>query len=560
MTEPEAEHRSADERRAEDGEGAPTTLDRTITGGDARRTGKRGAYRRLTHGPGEPRLVWSEHGARSALGPGARSLLRLVHFTDFQLADVKSPGRFEFFEELRGQPRSDAFVPSQRAQEALAVHAGELMLRTLRRLGDSPDTGAPLGLALCTGDSIDNAQANELALFMALLSGGVVVPASGGPAFEGVQARNWGNPLYWHPDGGTDRFMANWGFPEHPGLLEAAMTPFNAAGVAVPWLSCFGNHDGLVLGTAIPTPAYRAAVVGSRKAVGPPPGPDLLDREAELISHPEHFLTGTARQVVPDPNRRIIGRAEFVAAHLDASGLPGGHGFTRANLAEGTAYAVHDDIDTIRVVLLDTTNLDGYHHGSIGRRQMRWLEERLIEVHSRYRSPDGRVVTTTNPDRLVVLASHHGLATLTNTRQDPAGAEDDQPRATAEEVRALLHRFGNVVLWLNGHRHLNEVVLCPSPYNAAGIWEVSTAAMADWPCQARLVELVVGDGGTLSLLSTMLDHHAALEPEKADGVERLASLHRELAANVPGAGLDSVSSGRAKDRNVELIMAMPFTL
>lgn len=133
--------------------------------------------------------------------------------------------------------------------------------------------------------------------------------------------------------------------------------------------------------------------------------------------------------------------------------------------------------------------------------------------------------------------------------------------ATTDEVRTLLHRFGNVVLWLNGHRHLNQVVHWPSPYEpTVALWEISTAAMADWPCQARVVELVAGRNGSLSILSTMLDHEAAPEPEQTDGVARLASLHRELAANVPGAGLDAHREGAPEDRNVELVMALPFKL
>jgi metallophosphoesterase (TIGR03767 family) len=538
---------------------AATSVDRTVTAGTVLRRGRRGAYRRLAHGPGEPRLVRHVNGEPSALGPGATSLLRLVHLTDFQLADVTSPGRFEFFEELAGRAGAEAFVPAQRAQEALALHAGEVMARTLRRLGASRETGAPLGLVVCTGDSIDNAQANELVNFTTLLSGGVVVPRSGGTDYEGVQAATWPNPLFWHPDPGTDRFKLDWGFPERPGLLQEAMAPFRAAGVGLPWLSCFGNHDGLALGTAIATPAYCAAVTGASKAVAPPPGPDLLGREEELISHPERFLAGSSRPVTADPERRIVGRTEFVAAHLAAAGLPRGHGFGADNLASETAYTVNDDFAGVRIVVLDTTNLDGQHHGSIGRRQLCWLEEHLTEVHSRFRSPDGRVITTGHADRLVVLASHHGLATLANLRQDPAGAEDDHPRAAAHEVRALLHRFDNVVLWLNGHRHLNEVVFWPSPYDPArGVWEVSTAAMADWPCQARVVEVVVGADGTLSVLSTMVDHGAPPDPDSAVGLEQLAALHRELAANAPGAGLEAGLAGRAEDRNVELTMSMPF--
>ncbi|MGB9111328.1 MAG: TIGR03767 family metallophosphoesterase, partial [Acidimicrobiales bacterium] len=509
-----------------------------------------------------PRLVCDPRHLGSALGPGARSILRLVHFTDFQIADVQSPGRFEFFQVLIGREGAGTFVPAQRPQEALAAHAVEMMIRTVGRLGDGAETGAPVGLVLATGDSIDNAQANELAMFVSLLGGGEVNPGSGKPGYDGVQAAGWPSRLYWHPDPGEDDdFKTDFGYPEQPGLLEQAMAPFWASGLTVPWLSCFGNHDGLVLGTAIATDGYRAAVVGARKAVEPPEGPDLLSREDELLSHPERFLAGTARTVVDDPARQLVGRAEFVAAHLRAAGQPAGHGYSAENLRDQTAYAVHDEGDAIRIVLLDTTNLDGYHHGSLGRRQLAWLEERLAEVHSRFRAADGREVRTANRDRLVVLASHHGLATLTNARQDPAGTEDDQPRVLAEEVRSVLHRFANVVLWLNGHRHLNAVVFWPSPYDKrAGIWEVSTAAMADWPCQARVVELVAGANGSLSVLSTMVDHDSAPDPEDAEGLARLAALHRELAANVPWAGMVTHRAGTAADRNVELVLPLPFGL
>ena len=207
---------------------------------------------------------------------------------------MQSPGRFEFFQALIGRKGAGTFVPAQRPQESLVAHAAEMMIRTVNRLGDGPETGAPLGLALATGDSIDNSQANELAMFLSILGGGEVNPGSGAPGYEGVQAAGWPNRLYWHPDpGADDDFKTEFGYPEHPGLLERAMSPFKASGLTVPWLSCFGNHDGLVLGTAIATDGYRATVVGERKAIEPPEGPDLLSREAELVSHPERFLTGS---------------------------------------------------------------------------------------------------------------------------------------------------------------------------------------------------------------------------------------------------------------------------
>ncbi len=79
------------------------------------------------------------------------------------------------------------------------------------------------------------------------------------------------------------------------------------------------------------------------------------------------------------------------------------------------------------------------------------------------------------------------------------------------------------------------------------------------PCQTRLVELADA-GGYLSIVCTMVDHAAPLTPQSLDTGDDLASLHRELALNVPGGGLESALAGTAADRNVELRIRPPFPL
>lgn len=542
----------------------PTTLHRTLRPGPVKNAGSEGAYRRLVYGPGEPRSVRDDlmEGATPS-GQALQSLLRLGHLTDPQIADVQSPGRFEFFEQLRGAPGAEFYVPACRPQEALVAQAVAVMVGTLNGLGQSPETGAWLGLALSTGDSLDNAQFNELQWFLALLSGGTVETNSGGPLYEGVQADGWEPALYWRPGPAPDPFKQRFGFPACPGLLEGAVRPFISPGLQVPWLSCFGNHDGLVLGTSVPTPEYEKILSGGQKAFDVPPGPGPLSEVGTFLSHPDRMLAGPRRPVAADPRRRSIGRKEFVQAHLQAAGTPHGHGFGPVNLASGTAYGVYD-IDgpvPLRVVMLDTTNMDGDFQGSIGARQARWLEDRLSEVHARHFGPDGRVLTTGAADRLVVLASHHGLDTMTNDRHWPGGREDDHPRVTARALEAMLHRFGNIVLWLNGHRHLNDVQPRPDPTGrTGGFWEVSTASMADWPCQSRVVELVSNGDDEVSILCTMVDGSAPADPEGAEGLEHLASLHRELASNHPFAGAGGGTEGKPADRNVALRIACPFVL
>ncbi len=214
------------------------------------------------------------------------------------------------------------------------------------------------------------------------------------------------------------------------------------------------------------------------------------------------------------------------------------------------------------MIALDTTCLDGGADGCLDEDQARWLEERLVEVHGEYRARDGSVVRTGHEDRLVVLFSHHGVDTLAGA---PAHAGPDGARLLGgPEVLRLVHRFGNVVLWLNGHTHTNTVRARRDPDEPArGLWEVTTCAVVDWPCQIRVVELLDNADGTLSIACTMVDHDSptgvSAPSHRFTGAD-LAGLHRELAGNVPWYGFDSARSGTAADRNVDLRLPAPFPL
>ncbi len=535
------------------------TLEGVLGPGEVARPAERQAYRRLAAGPGAARIRRDELGTGGRRRSSSLSLAFLAHVTDLQLADVQSPGRLEFMEAYRGHPGADALIPAQRPQEALCAHAMASMVHELGRHVESRETGARLELAVCTGDSLDNAQWNELQWVLALLSGGTVGAEAGG-GYEGVQRSDWPGDDYWKPDDRAGRFQLELGFPTLPGLMDRAVAPFRVAGLPLGWVSAYGNHDGLPFGEVVPTPGYRAIVTGGRKAIALPSGIEVLGRQDALYEAPEQFLSGAALSVRSDRGRRIVGRSEFVAAHLAASGWPPGHGFCAQNLSEGTAYGTVDLGPFVRLVLLDTTNMDGGFQGSIGMRQFQWLEEQLMTVHSRYRMPNGQQVRAAHEDRLVIVASHHGLASLTNLRCVDAGMEPDQPRVGRDAIESLFHRFPNVVLWLNGHRHVNEISLCPSPANDGSAFvDIATCSIADWPSQARLVELLANRDGTLSVLTEMLDHGAPPVPEDATTtVANMAALHRELAANVPGAGFGSRLEGRPADRNVEVVLPSPF--
>jgi metallophosphoesterase (TIGR03767 family) len=519
-----------------------------------------GAYRRLAVGPGERHLQRLEliEGRKPPATVHRTSLLHFATITDVHILETASPGRFEFAQRLYGHRAPHILAPVYRPQEPLQLHACEAMIRTINALPGSPRTGAPLDFVLCTGDLTDNVQRNELQNVMRLLEGGARLrPWNGNARDEGVESDSWDDSGYWHPSALADEYKTRWGFPSYTGLLEEAFRGFDAAGIALPWISCYGNHDALVVGTALPTPAYERIVTGSEKPRQFAPGFDPVAHLGSFIPRPELFLTGPTVAVALDPDRRAFSRQEFVRAHLDARGEPVGHGFSPENVSRGTAYYVDDRHPGFRIIVLDTVNVAGNFPGSLGARQLAWLEESLIEAHSRYVDESGRTAQTGNEDRLVIIASHHGIGSLTNDLTDPE-RDDDLPRALGPAVEALLHRFPNIILWVNGHTHYNTVQPRIHPSTGSGFWEVTTASLIDWPCQGRLVEIIDNDDGTLSIVCTMIDHGAPAEPEAADGLWRLAAIHRELAANDPHAGVSAETAGRPADRNVELVIPTPF--
>ncbi|MGH7763555.1 MAG: metallophosphoesterase [Candidatus Dormibacteraceae bacterium] len=512
------------------------TNERRLGAGPIVRAGTRAPYRSVVELPGEPHLVRTElvPKALSAdfVTPGP-AIACLAHITDLHVTDVQSPARFEFVNREWEDPRFRELLTMQRPQEALNARAIEALLRTVDHIAAGPVTGTAPEMVAMTGDAIDNTQLNELTNFLALMDGGMVQPDSGSPAYEGVQATAWPSEIFWKPDGpgDGDLFQATLGFPRMPGLLERAMQPFQARGLELPWLACYGNHEEVCQGVGVVNPTLAKRMAGSRKplALG-----GEFDRDSALetfVTSPEVFMSGPAMEVAPNPARRPITRPEFVDLHIRS----GAHGFTDANRAAGTAYYVHDTRH-VRFITLDTVCPAGGADGQIDRAQLRWLERCLEEAHSSFRSRDGSIVKSRGADRLVVLLSHHGLDTLANPRGDHG----------ADELLDLLLRFRNVVLWLNGHIHANRIT--PRGEPGGGFWEVTTSALVDWPCQGRLVELFHAGEGRLGIACTMVDH---------DG-EGLAGVHRELAANVPLNGLDSWRPGEAKDRNAILLLPAPF--
>jgi metallophosphoesterase (TIGR03767 family) len=565
---------------------APTTLARTIVRGAVLGSGAGGQYYRLAEGPGEPHvvrmdLIRSGGGALRRYGTrGRRSLINFAQLTDVRVADVQSPARVEFLDRYDATgSTAGQFGGSYRPHEIASAQVLEALVRQIRGVSASPVSKRPIGFAVCTGNSVDNAQLNELRWFMDTMDGETTVnPNSGGPTFEGVTADDWADPGYWHPGAAADDYKRLYGFPSYPRLLGRATSPFRSTGIGIPWYQTIGSRDGLVQGNVPRNPFFDSVARGRLKLRSLPPGVDPNDGFDPLTMYvrsllgeektgsPAAFAGAPAQQVTADARRKIMTRSDYVDEMFRTTGTPVGHGFTEANRpqADGSirCYWHSDAHRNFRIIGLDTVNPGGHHSGSIGDAQLKWLEQRLVEVSSHYYDSSGRPISTRNKDRYVILFSHHGLRSLDNT----AGGEidplqpglTDLPRRLADEVEALIHRFPNVIAWVNGHENDNAVTPRPDPSGRSGFWDIGTGAGGGSGSQARLVDVVDNSNGTLSVYCTMVDHAGPAVPGGPDGVLRSASTARELAANDPHGGYDRGGRGRREDRNVELVLRAPF--
>jgi metallophosphoesterase (TIGR03767 family) len=459
----------------------------------------------------------------------------------------------------------------------------------------------PPQLAITTGDLADNQQLNETRWFRDVLDGRQIDPFSGKPIGPGnecagasqatigainadVAARRYTGVQdyddyatapddrkagFWDPDvappGGP--YAA---FPRYEGLMERAQAPFTAAGLDVPWYISRGNHDGLIQGNApASTELFRAIATGCLK-VFPSPAFDpaqfagASDEELFAAFGDPNFISqliASGRSVAPDPDRRIVSKAEYRQLI--------GHGFGRTpkaqlNASEGTAsYYAFNARRGIRFISIDTVAEGGGDNGNLDDPQYRWLRAELKRARKR--------------DQLVVVFGHHTLRTMDNRRADEAagacdfegepGCDADPRRSTPihrglagrKTVKALLAGTPNVIAYVAGHTHRNTVGFNRGK-RGRGFWEINTASHIDWPQQSRLIEIMDNGDGTLSLFGTVVDSAAPAAappagPAAAFTPLQLASVARTLSYNDPQREPDG--AGRRRDRNVELLVRDP---
>jgi len=596
-----------------------TTADHTVQTGSPLFPGS--TFETLVDGPPAARVVRTLPTASALAGRTDRrvSLAYFAQLTDFQLADEESPARVEFTD-----PGASS---AHRPQEAFNPWAIDYSFRQLNRFTPAsphPQAGgarAPMDLALVTGDQSDNQQYNETLWVRQLIEGGTPLTPNSGikgdyaecspaqklelqtretageipdePTYMGVQDYDdlgYESPDYWDPDHGTTYNN----FPTWPGLMDRGQsltfTPVGLRrnGTPVPTYVSNGNHDGLVQGNEDAIKAFEDIAIGCFKLaqttstlpIRPEPDPNQL------------FSPGVGFAVRPDVRRRFVDRVELKKIY--SAGIQAdGHGFDFVDPAELTAsgfaatYWARDLKPGIRFISIDTVSDGGVvqdsSEGNIDDPQWKWLQQQLDKAEA-----DGKLtivfghhpirsLVSDAPDEVAQPCSGHYDANGTYSSPDAHGHDanpgcDLDPRNSSpvhqgEDLRAALSSHHNVIAYVAGHTHENKVLACGSDDGCpagGNWWEINTAAVADWPQQSRLIEVMDNRDGTLSLLGTLTDPGAPLAvpgngtAATGFGNDQLASISHAVTANDPQAG-DGTAEGAAQDQNVELLVDDPRT-
>jgi metallophosphoesterase (TIGR03767 family) len=491
--------------------------------------------------------------ARNGREDRRTALASLVQLTDVHLVDAQSPVRFEYVHPFTGS----AFRP----QETLTAHGLVALVHRVNALAAGPHTQRPFDAVVSTGDNTDNKEFAELSWFLTALNGGTIVPNTGAPdRYEGVQ--NSGADLYWNPESPIQDMYKKAGFPEIPGLLGAAIDPVTSPGLRTPWYCVFGNHEDSVEGT-VPSgiPPLDAMYTGSLKfeVPGSPEQAKAVDIATKYdpgaIAGVLSAFTTPPRVVTPDPTRAPFTPRQFIAAHLDPANTgpgPVGHGFAPDAGDTGIGYYAFDIAPGVVGISMDSTNHAGFVDGSLGAAQFRWIEDTLLAGSSVYYDSAGARVSQSRSDTWFVLFSHHTSTTMDNLVPDPANPTE--PRIPAAQLVSLLHRFPNVLAWVNGHTHENRITPWAGPTPEQSFWEVNTASHIDFPQHGRILEVVDNADGTVSILTTLFEADSPYSVDYTDlSPLGLASLYRELSFN--DIHTDPVRLGASVDHNVELLLS-----
>jgi metallophosphoesterase (TIGR03768 family) len=434
-------------------------------------------------GPGIPcqkRIDLMPSGYDYATVAQAAQLLRFFTITDIHITDKESPCQAIFFAPYAGENGISCYAP-------LMLYTTQMLdaaIQTINKL--HKQKSFDLGLSL--GDMANCSQYNELRWFIDVMDGQTITPSSG---------------------------------VQKPGTNNHYQDSFKAAGLdpSIPWYATLGNHDHFWMGSKPVDAKIQHALVG-----------DSILQLGDIFNDPnamtkKQFSTGTLDgsteygtiigcgvvanmgtipTVSPDQNRHAITIPDFMNQFGTTTSQPKGHGFIQTNPANqlGASYSfVPKSSVPLKIIVLDDTQdaseapyEEGvYGHGELTADRYNWLMAQLKAGQ--------------DANQLMIISAHIPIGVA--AQGSPMDWKPVLPGYSSEkDLIAQLQSFPNLILWVCGHRHLNNVTAFPSadqthPENS--FWEVETKSLREFPEQFRTFDIVRNSDNTISIITTDVD-------------------------------------------------------
>ncbi len=420
----------------------------------------------------------------------SEQLLRFFAFSDVHITDKESPSQGIYMQPLLGMETS-TYSPTM----LYSTQVLDAAIQTINALHSQ--NSIDFGISL--GDACNSAQYNELRWYIDVIDGKVITPSSG--AHVGAENIDY-------------------------------QKPFKAAGLnpEIPWYQTIGNHDHFWLGS-IPLdtdyiPDLRSTYTSNQVIAMP----NLLIKSSDIFTRepPLYYMgvidgitpTGvivkagnvedftTPPRIIPDPDRRSLTKAQWVAEFFDTSTDPVGHGFDLVPAGHEKEFACYSfsPKSYMKVIVLDNTQRedDGsskiHGHGFFDQTRWDWLKAELAAGDA--------------AGQLMIIAAHVpiGVSKKGSYMEWFDNSENPSYVPTAVDLPGLLaelHSHPNLLMWIAGHRHVNVVKAFKSenPAHSAenNFWQVETSSLHNFPQQLRTFDIRLNSDYSVSIETINVD-------------------------------------------------------
>jgi metallophosphoesterase (TIGR03768 family) len=392
----------------------------------------------------------------------------------------------------------------------------------------------PFDCGLFLGDAANNSQHNEVRWYIDVIDGKFITPSSG--AHAGADTIDY-------------------------------QKPYKAAGLdkTIPWYQTKGSHDNFwfgsnLVGSSLVGEYLRQNYIGEEilrlglDILFPPYSGFDLGKLTHYMgtvdgSTPYGNIIGAGLvgnfsnppKVAADPNRYSLNMKDWMREFFDTSSNPVGHGFNLVDPSLGSDFACYSFVPKsnipIKIIMLDDTQSEQsgqdsnppdppatYGSGSLDQARLSWLLSELDKGQAE--------------GKLMIIAAHVPIGVVLSG-SGTGSWEPEGPYSCVHDtgdtglIATLQKKYSNLILWLAGHQHNNQVTPFQSPdsnHPEFGFWEVQTASLRDFPQQFRTFDIVRNTDNTISIIVTNVDP-AVREGSPAAMSRFYAMAARELYKN-----------------------------